>query len=623
MAHWKGSEMFEDGDSASRRLLQEQAKRREAAKRRRESEALAAKRVEAAAADARKLADARRAAEEARLADEARAKRREERMTGGVLWKSGPLRAVAVAADGDRVELPSSALSELDDAIEMLRGKPLTFELRILGQANVPWTEEDEDGYSFAADATHAGVSAFSANEGEIGMPPKTMLSLAKRAPDLAAKLESGEAKVQARFVRLPAVHECTARLRPLSLGFFEEGTQSMELDLRSVLERELSQHTALTQGDIFAVDYAIGKTARLKVESLEPHRALCVLATDLTVDILPSESVEAERAREAARLERRQATSAVRRARADVIIPPSHGPVRALLRYRDGARVEWRFEPSDPASALVRVVDRHLDDNRLDLDFNDWILVATYPKRVLTRAALLVDSQRIADVVQNGQAFLVEPATGDDSVDEHRLFEESEVWNHAQSFADAEEQRRKRHDETQEAPGRQNDTPRQDDTPLRDITGADRAALFAVLVELGLDNKVAASAAQRYGPQLVELETMGLLRPNPQLALNYLDRYQGRMLRVVNALSDALSDTDHSSTPESTQSVTPTPHSAQHLLLPAIFQRLVADGTQPNDAAAQAIVLAADPRSADLLANYNGAIDRTVTAILASSGAA
>jgi len=78
---------------------------------------------------------------------------------------------------------------------------------------------------------------------------------------------------------------------------------------------------------------------------------------------------------------------------------------------------------------------------------------------------------------------------------------------------------------------------------------GDDRLALmsqaFSLLCECGLERDAAGAAAEKFGPQLIELHTMGFLQaarasaPAAARALELLERYQGRLLRVANALSE------------------------------------------------------------------------------------
>ncbi|KAJ8601961.1 hypothetical protein CTAYLR_004454 [Chrysophaeum taylorii] len=615
----------------------EQQARREAAKRRREEEAAIARRIEAANQAALQVAERKRAAAAEAALRQERLAARERVLTGGVSWRSEGLRAVALASHGDRVELSGRALDELERSGAIEAGQAMTFELRLSG-AVAAEADEDEDGYAFYADATHCGVSGFSADDGTIGLPPKTMLSLARGDADVAGRLESGEARVSVRYVKLPAVRECRAMLRPLSTGFFRDNDDDVvQLDLKAALERELSRHAALTQNDWIALDVDRG-TVRLRVESLEPHKALLVLNTDLEVEVLPSESVDARQKKDEAQRLRREATRASRLAR--VRTPPRGTEVRVLLRYRDGHRVEWRFDEAMPSEALATLADAHVTDDRLDLDAPDWVLVASYPRRLFSRADLLAADKTIVDVVGSKSiALLVEAAAADDD-DALAVAGTSEeaLWERAQTFADAEARRKQRDDG--DAPA----SPASEPTAV--ASGADKAAVFKDLVAAGVDRNEAARAAQRYSPQIRELDSMGLMR-DARLAISFLDRYQGRMLRVVNAISDAEGDVRDAvaeamdvvveEPPPTTTSSSAT--NPPQELIASIFQQLVKQGLPPNDAAARALVIAADSRvsqfapqraqlrsmgfddldsaTLDLLANHRGRLDEVVADLI------
>jgi len=59
------------------------------------------------------------------------------------------------------------------------------------------------------------------------------------------------------------------------------------------------------------------------------------------------------------------------------------------------------------------------------------------------------------------------------------------------------------------------------------------------MLVDRGLSHTAAAQAAQKYSEQLVELDRMGFGSADAATSVSLLERYGGRMLRVVNALSE------------------------------------------------------------------------------------
>ena len=120
-----------------------------------------------------------------------------------------------------------------------------------------------------------------------------------------------------------------------------------------------------------------------------------------------------------------------------------------------------------------------------------------------------------------------------------------------------------------------------------RDLGGAEKAALFRDLVGRGLSNQLAAHAAQRYSSQLNELAQMGF-GDDAALSVSLLDKYNGRLLRVVNALSDA-----REANPPPPRPAPFAPRDAasqQQARVAAAFKRHVAAGLPPNEAAAAAL---------------------------------
>ena len=70
--------------------------------------------------------------------------------------------------------------------------------------------------------------------------------------------------------------------------------------------------------------------------------------------------------------------------------------------------------------------------------------------------------------------------------------------------------------------------------------TVQERALRWLIAGDQGLDPTVAQAYAESYAQQLQELEEMGFVC-HPARAVQLLERYQGRMIRVVNALTDEL----------------------------------------------------------------------------------
>ena len=125
-----------------------------------------------------------------------------------------------------------------------------------------------------------------------------------------------------------------------------------------------------------------------------------------------------------------------------------------------------------------------------------------------------------------------------------------------------------------------------------RDLDGAEKAALFRDLVGRGLSNQLAAHAAQRYSSQLNELAQMGF-GDDAALSVSLLDKYNGRLLRVVNALSDAREAQPPPPRPAPfapPRDVAASQATQQQARVAAAFKRHVAAGLPPNEAAAAAL---------------------------------
>ena len=163
-----------------------------------------------------------------------------------------------------------------------------------------------------------------------------------------------------------------------------------------------------------------------------------------------------------------------------------------------------------------------------------------------------------------------------------------TQVWARAAAFADAEaaRERNARNDDG----AMELDEATKIEAERRDLGGAEKAALFRSLVQRGLSNQLAAHAAQRYSSQLAELAQMGF-GDDAALSVSLLDKYNGRLLRVVNALSDAR---EAQPPPPRPAPFAPPPSqnqaSQQQARVAAAFKRHVAAGLPPNEAAAAAL---------------------------------
>ena len=134
--------------------------------------------------------------------------------------------------------------------------------------------------------------------------------------------------------------------LRPVAEGFHHGGADEAAVDLGAVLTKELGRgrHCCLTLGDWIAVSHD-DRTVRLVVAALHPERALCVLSTDLSVDVLPPMVVE-ERLRKAqAQSEKEQRLIEERRRRAAAARGPGFkGDTRGRRARARAAAVSGRL---------------------------------------------------------------------------------------------------------------------------------------------------------------------------------------------------------------------------------------------------------------------------------------
>jgi len=155
----------------------------------------------------------------------------------------------------------------------------------------------------------------------------------------------------------------------------------------------------------------------------------------------------------------------------------------------------------------------------------------------------------------------------------------------------------------------------------LNQPVGSELVDVFHLLVSHGVEKQRAAAMAQRFGAQLQELAAMGFT--DLEECTRLLERYGGRMIRVVNALSERPSMDDAETgardsvatrtsslaslepsppgahpVPATRAPTTPTPTSEtttaagpSQAEFQAKFAELLSAGVPPNEAAAQAIL--------------------------------
>ncbi|GMF10277.1 unnamed protein product [Phytophthora lilii] len=494
-----------DLNARNAKWSREQNKRREQAKRKIETE----RRKRAAAAKAREeLETLQRQKRVERIAELERQEQQaleEQRLTGGIRYLQ-QLRPVPTTGDGDKVTLPVSALQELNPQNALELGV-FTFELSFQAREVVR--------------QTHAGVLEFVAEEGTVGLPPKVAASLFRqttRLPD----------SIQVRFVRLEKGK--FASLQPRGKGFGDR-----QIDFKHMLERSLKAHTTLTEGDVLFVRHG-RETFEVLVAELTPERAVNILNTDLEVDIVPSEAVV--KAKEAEKRLEEEAARAVALAQekeqwkvnkmANLAPEPAadeRQQVKVVLRMSEGQSTR-RFLHSAPLRSVFNFVEALTGD-----EARHFQLAATYPRRLFG-----VDSagKSLQELGLNGrqEALFVEKLAEDE------ITAGSTETNSDVSAGDQADQTRPR----TQLPGaweaaRQNLEKWLDESMHSTSIPAIHAMEPVMPVAQSADQET------KWQAQLSELEEMGFM--NRSLNIEVLERYQGRLLRVVNFLSEMGSSTD------------------------------------------------------------------------------
>ncbi|CAK9035797.1 Ubiquitin fusion degradation protein 1 homolog (UB fusion protein 1) [Durusdinium trenchii] len=206
-----------------------------------------------------------RQAQEERLRAEA-----EQQLNEGARYLAR-LRPYPSSRTDDKLELPASALEELERQGVLEKGALLTFAVSLSTRG--------------AGGSTHAGVAEFTAEEGTVGVPPRVALCLTK-----GSGLDTLDAvgQVEIRYVKLPRCRKSRVVFQPRGEGFHAGGMKVVSLDLEHVLLETLRGHTALTQGDWLPIRHQ-GQTYELMVRELEPETEMALIDTDLTVEALLS----------------------------------------------------------------------------------------------------------------------------------------------------------------------------------------------------------------------------------------------------------------------------------------------------------------------------------------------
>ncbi|KAK1928344.1 Ubiquitin recognition factor in ER-associated degradation protein 1 [Phytophthora citrophthora] len=484
-----------DLNARSAKWSREQNKRREQAKRKIETE----RRKRVAAAKAReeleKLQKQKRIERIAELERQEQQALEEQRLTGGIKYIQ-KLRPVPTSGDGDKITLPVSALEELNPQNALELGV-FTFELS--------FDEEEVIGETLIATRkTHAGVLEFVAEEGTVGIPPKVAASLFRHSKHLPGD-------VQVRFVRLEK--GTFASLQPRGEGFGDR-----QIDFKHMLERSLKAHTTLTEGDVLLVRHG-RETFEVLVAELKPEKAVNILNTDLEVDMIPCEAVAKEKEAEK-RLEEEAARAIAlaqekEQLKADKMAnlapePPVEERLQAkvVLRMAEG-QFTRRFAHSSPLRSVFDFVEALTGE-----EAQQFQLAASYPRRLF---AVDAADKSLQELGLNGrqEALFVEKLAADEVMAEPVAKEEENAEQFPGEWVEA----------------------RQTLESWLDASLHSTAVPAIHALEPAMPVVQSADQETKWQAQLIELEEMGFM--NRSLNIEVLERYRGRLLRVVNFLSE------------------------------------------------------------------------------------
>jgi len=541
---------------------------------------------------------------------EERARAEQEAMMNDGVQYAARLRPYPSARTDDKLELPPSALEELERQGALEKGVLLTFVVSLPGTGII-------ESSTPSAGSTHAGVAEFTAEEVTVGVPPRVALCLTK-----GSGLETLDAvgQVEIRYVRLPRCPKSRVKLQPRGEGFHVGGMKTIQMDLEHVLLETLRGHTALTQGDWLPIRHQ-GQTFELMVRELEPHAELALIDTDLTVEVLPSEQTEAEAKAAEERVAREEAAAREAEQReelrlqrckikaAELPSEPAAGPdvVQLMVRLPAGSRLSRRFIRSTALEQVLTWVESEPD---AVVQTGEFRVVQKWPGHCRelgpseaseTLASLGFGRQEAlflqhlsSEAEADAMAEDVEMEEPPSSTAESKPSPGHGAWSQAEEKAHAVLDRRLEGQGTPTAAAA-------NEPELSEIRGEELVAVFERLVALGMQPPKAAAASKRFAAQLKELGEMGF--ENWIEAVELLEKYSGRLLRVANLLTERAiegHDTLPAAVPPAPAAVAPTTSvSAPSKQAPPVdkervtakFKELVAGGMTPNDAASQAIL--------------------------------
>ena len=347
-------------------------------------------------------------------------------------------------------------------------------------------------------------------------------------------------------------------RVQPRGKGFHKGEEESVQLDIKALLERTLQDHFVIARGDWLPLVHQ-GQRYELVVKELEPEPVIVLLNTDLEVDLLPSEEVE--RVAEKRRLEEK--SEELYHERMELLRQEKAVLLEDLSEPQQGAKNSLTFRVRLP-SAKPQTITRRFDSQSVLSHVLDWVLVNwssldIAPPRTgfpdLTKVAYpfeLVESWpghrkvlgeseaakqlKSLGLTRSGVSVVAKWV----SSEEDSKQDEEVVMVEAEGGATQEDEWLAASDALRTQLEAEDAAPQQSQSGGEEVKAKasvdEVVAVFQELLSLGVAIPDAAKVSKLYTPQINQLKEMGF-QDNLKRAVPYLIKYNGRLLRVTNAI--------------------------------------------------------------------------------------
>ena len=198
----------------------------------------------------------RRRLEQIELALQKEIQEQEEFQRTGGIKVNLTLQSIQIDIENDKIKLPPTTLTLLNDQNAFTCGRPVMFQIKI------------QQGYQYCVSKiTHCGVLEFTAAEGTVELPTKVYQNLFNTTENPSINISTLPPPiVELKYVILPKI--TLVQFQPKLNIFSQLGP------IKLILEENLQQHTTLTVEDLLIVWYR-GHSYEIIVKNIEPNEGL------------------------------------------------------------------------------------------------------------------------------------------------------------------------------------------------------------------------------------------------------------------------------------------------------------------------------------------------------------